>query len=486
MSRNSDEKDFRLRPRKPTARRGSGESIAWARAFKTVIHYARASHGPKASASGMGAGNRRATTSRNQRCAIRVTYAGNSIRGQWRAHGRYVARERAAGIPSEAGFDRSSRAIDIGDRLDYWQTAGDQRLWKIIISPEFGDRLDLTRLTRDLMSRIEHDLESDLEWVAVAHFNTEHPHVHVAMRGVSQQGRPLVLKREYVKRGIRAISEDLCTRQLGHRTDLDAAEAERREVRGMRFTSLDRLIVQAAGSFLDDSSNTVSVTVNPANKGDSERAQAQRKHIAARLAVLEDMGLARRAATNSWEVRRDLERTLRAMQRVNDRQKMIAAHGALMSDERLPVESLDWRKARSVEGRLLVHGEDETSGRGFLFLEGTDACVHLIDYTPEIEHARSQGRLRPNSFVRLRRVFGDDGPVVECADFGDSEAILHDRQRLQRTARDLVRSGILPTDDGWGGWLGRYQRVLREAAMELEYPVRHHGPQKQRDRALSR
>jgi type IV secretory pathway VirD2 relaxase len=107
-------------------------------------------------------------------------------------------------------------AIDIAHRLDSWQLAGDPRLWKIIISPEFGDRLDLTRLTRDLMARMNGELATDLDWVAVAHFNTEHPHVHVALRGVDQSGRSVSLSREYVKQGIRAIAEDLCTRQLGH------------------------------------------------------------------------------------------------------------------------------------------------------------------------------------------------------------------------------------------------------------------------------
>jgi hypothetical protein len=48
--------------------------------------------------------------------------------------------------------------------------------------PEFGDRIDLSRLTRELMSRMGSDLGTDaLEWAAVAHYNTEHPHVHIAL-----------------------------------------------------------------------------------------------------------------------------------------------------------------------------------------------------------------------------------------------------------------------------------------------------------------
>jgi hypothetical protein len=53
---------------------------------------------------------RAATLPRSQRCAVRVTYASNSVRGQRRAHGRYVARESAATEPTAAGFDQGTLA----------------------------------------------------------------------------------------------------------------------------------------------------------------------------------------------------------------------------------------------------------------------------------------------------------------------------------------------------------------------------------------
>jgi hypothetical protein len=41
------------------------------------------------------------------------------------------------------GFDRKNDSGEIVRRLEDWQRAGDERLWKIIISPECGDRADL-------------------------------------------------------------------------------------------------------------------------------------------------------------------------------------------------------------------------------------------------------------------------------------------------------------------------------------------------------
>jgi hypothetical protein len=197
------------------------------------------------------------------------------------------------------------------------------------------------------------------------------------------------------------------------------------------------------------------------------------------------MGLAQRSGPATWSLRPDFETILRAMQRVGDRQKVIAAHGVLMSDERLPVEVLDLTKTNSVAGRVLVHGEDEQVGRSYLMLEGVDARVHFIHYTPEIEEARARGRLRTNSFARFRRIFVDDEAAVQVEDLGDSEAFLSGHQ-LPLDAKEMLRRGVLPTEDGWGGWLGRYQAALRRAAMELEYSQAPSDPDRVHDRSFGR
>jgi len=115
------------------------------------------------------------------------------------------------------------------------------------------------------------------------------------------------------------------------------------------------------------------------------------------------MGLAESIGPNNWNVRRDFEQVLRATQRTADRQKTLAAHGALMSDERLPIEVLDLTQATSVVGRALVHGQDARPGRNYLMREGTADKVYFVNYTGDIEKARSRGELRTNSFITLRK-----------------------------------------------------------------------------------
>jgi type IV secretory pathway VirD2 relaxase len=87
---------------------------------------------------------------------------------------------------------------------------------------------------------------TNLEWVAVEHDDTEHPHVHVVVRGLRDDGEVLRMSRQYLQQGIRDIAEHLCTRQLGYRTQLDAAEAQKREISEKRFTSLDRQLIKDA------------------------------------------------------------------------------------------------------------------------------------------------------------------------------------------------------------------------------------------------
>ncbi len=436
---------------------------------------------------GGGTGPKR-TRTYNQRCAVRVMYAKNAVAGQWRAHGRYVARESATqnGDSKAVGFDDHGQSIDIANRLEGWQKAGDERLWKVILSPEFGDRADLRRLTRDLVSRMEKDLGTPLEWVAVSHYNTEHPHVHLTIRGIGGEGHQLHLSKDYVKHGIREIAEDLCTRQLGHRTELDATVAQRREVHQHRYTSLDRIIKRDADKVGDAESPFFTVAMDPKRAG-LGRSTPLGEHTAERLMFLHSMGLAEPTGPNSWSVRQDFENILRAMQRSADRQKMLAAHGVLMSDERLPLSVLDIRRLTTLEGRILVHGEEDIgrqAGRSYFMLEGTDGQVHYVYYTPELEAVRSQGGLRTNSFVRLRKLFADGHPVLKSDELGDSESILRNKRYLRETAQRLIRRGIVPQEDGWNGWLGRYQKAVSDVAATLdgERPVNETGRGRRQDR----
>jgi len=216
------------------------------------------------------------------------------------------------------------------------------------------------------------------------------------------------------------------------------------------------------------------------------RTAVQLKHwyVIERLKTLESMGLAEAAGPDQWLVRQDFETALRAMQRLGDRQKVLAAHGATVSDTRLPLVMFDLRRCTTLDGRILVHGEDEGTARTFMMLEGADAKVHCIYHTPEMVEARARGGLRTNAFVRLHKIFESGRPVLELEELSQSVRLTIDRYHHEETVRRLRGTEIALAEESPGAGPAHDQSAVsaaRKAAVELE-EVR----KRNRERHLSR
>jgi len=108
-----------------------------------------------------------------------------------------VTREGAPGRLYEATRDD----VDGGAFLDRSQK--DPHQFRFVVSADEGARLaDLKPFIRDLMAQMERDLDTGLDWVAVDHFNTGHPHTHIVIRGRDDQGKDLVMARDYIGHGV--------------------------------------------------------------------------------------------------------------------------------------------------------------------------------------------------------------------------------------------------------------------------------------------
>jgi len=373
-----EEKQFEIRPgRKARSDRNSGVGV-WSTAFRQVGRLIqmgkRASRRAASARKGSFRDNARPCM---QRCSVRLTYSKNKGGGQWKAHGRYIARDSATAREGvkETGFSEHSDSVDIATSLDSWQKAGDERFFKLIISPEFGSQLDLAKHTREIVARMEKDLNTKLEWVAAAHFNTDHPHVHLALRGRNDRGETLRLDRSYVKSGIRKHAQELATNQIGYRTGTQVLDSQKKEVAQHRYTSLDTLIAKQQRPKNDLWFEIRQKDATGPEIFDSPQEERARL-LTSRLRTLAKMGLANRLQNDSWEVRKDFEQVLRAMQKAQDRQKLLAKHGTLSSDERLPVELTSPRDIQRLDGRVLVHDEDQDGERAYMLLEG------LVDFCP--------------------------------------------------------------------------------------------------------
>ncbi len=229
---------------------------------------------------------------------------------------------------------------------------------------------------------------------------------------------------------------------LGDRTEQDATVALKRQVPLQRFTPLDRRSEPNSAS--RRSFSRILCHRGPTRPGLERFAEVREQSLASRLMTLETMGLARPDGVHRLQVRSDLETALRAMQRAADKQKTLAAHGALLSDQRLQLSAPSWRDITSVEGRVLSHGEED-SGSRFLLLEATEGRVYYLRYTPELDEARSRGDLATNSFVTFRKTMDADGKRrIAVANHGHAEAIFENRDHFRSVAARLLRAGPRP------------------------------------------
>ena len=110
------------------------------------------------------------------------------------------AGERARLFGSEA---------DHADERDFAERCHDDRHhFRFIVSPDDATEMsDLKAFTRELLTDMEHDLGTKLDWVAVEHYNTDNPHIHILVRGKTDDGNDLVIDRGYISDGIRARAQ---------------------------------------------------------------------------------------------------------------------------------------------------------------------------------------------------------------------------------------------------------------------------------------
>jgi type IV secretory pathway VirD2 relaxase len=296
-----------------------------------------------------------------QQSVVKARYVQNRGGSGWRAHGRYLAREGAQQEAKQGlGFDAHEQEIDIAGRLGAWQRAGDPRLWKLIVSPEAGERLDLRQHARDLVAAMEGDLGLRLEWVAIEHFDTAHPHVHVVVRGRSKDGRLFRMPRDYVGHGIRQRSQEIATRTLGLRLDRDRIAGRERAVEVRHFGVLDQMLERRA-----DAQRRIQFEAAVPSE---EASRTLRLQLLRRLGFLSGLGLARRVGKHSYELSEHHRAALQQMQLARDLQRSLTLFGEPLVDPSAPQRFTELVPGVGLRGSVVGGAEDEAGGRLFLIV----------------------------------------------------------------------------------------------------------------------
>jgi type IV secretory pathway VirD2 relaxase len=293
------------------------------------------------------------------------------------AHLRYLERD---GVTKDGEKGRVYSAFeDEADGKAFVERGRDDRhQFRFIVAPEdAADMADMRSFTRDLMKQMESDLDTRLDWVAVDHHNTGHPHTHVIVRGVLEDGRILNIAGDYIARGVRHRAQDLVTLQLGPQSELEVAEKLRPEVESERLTRLDRMLIA-------ESQEQGIIDLRP-DASDSYTVRANRALLIDRAKRLERYGLADEIETGRWTIRDDAEQTLRALGERGDIVKTM--HRALedhgLVEERSARDYITHGKSitEPVVGRVLAKGltGDEMSDRLHLVIDGVDGHTHYVE-----------------------------------------------------------------------------------------------------------
>src|SRR5450432_2504620 len=221
------------------------------------------------------------------------------------AHPRYLERDGVTKDGAKGQVYSGER--DAADGRAFLERGRDDRhQFRFIVSSEDGVELsDLRTITRDLMQQMETDLGTKLDWIAVDHHNTGHPHTHILLRGVAEDGKTLNIAGDYIAHGVRERASEIVTRELGRQSELEVTKQLEREVDADRFTRLDRMLIakQRGKEFTN---------LRP-DHDMRDTLRQNRALLIERARKLERMGLATEIETGIWMVSPQAEPVLREL-----------------------------------------------------------------------------------------------------------------------------------------------------------------------------
>lgn len=305
------------------------------------------------------------------------------------AHLRYLERDGVS-RDGEPGRFYSTFADEVDGKEFAERGSGDRHQFRFIVSPEDGAKFDtLKAITRDLMAKMEQDLGTNLDWIAVDHFDTGHPHTHIIVRGVTEDGKTLNIAGDYIAHGIRHRAAEIMTRALGPQSELEHREQLAHEVDAERLTRLDRAILSRAED------NIVDLRQHPGGQGGNDFQQL----LINRARQLERMELAEPVGKLTWSLAPHFEKTLSDLGRRGDIIRIMHQAMSLMPErgQLAPLSIHDPERDRDpIVGQVVQRGATgEHHDRRYLIVDGVDGRTHYVDL------GLDDRPIAPGSLIRL-------------------------------------------------------------------------------------
>lgn len=320
-----------------------------------------------------------------------VKHAGYSGQGgspaALKKHIGYLAR---AGVAEEGGrgvlFDGDNDLSADEARAFRDAMVEDRHHFRFIVSPEAGSSLELKDYAQELIATMEADLGTRLQWVGVAHYDTDNPHLHLLVRGKDDRGGDLVINREYMSHGMRLQAMELATQHLGPRLAEDIERSVVKDLTADRVTTIDWRLSQAAAQHPEGL-----VSALRAHDG-SLAGERQRLQLLTRLQHLESLGLAREIGPGIWQPDIDLIPRLRRLSIRGDIIKLMHERKRGGGDPSMStvIFNKEHPPTIPVTGRVYGRGAvDELSDRQYLLVEALDGKAY---YVPLSEYSERHGQ----------------------------------------------------------------------------------------------
>jgi type IV secretory pathway VirD2 relaxase len=297
------------------------------------------------------------------------------------AHLRYLQRDGVTKDGEKGQVYSASRDVEDGPAF-VERGREDRHQFRFIVSAEEGVELsDPRATTRELMNQMEADLGTRLDWIAVDHHNTGHPHTHIIVRGVIDDGKTLNIAGDYIAYGIGERASEVVTRELGRQTEQEVSRSLEREVDADRFTRLDRMLIA------EQRSRNEFADLRP-DRDMLESLRQNQALLILRARKLERMGLATEVESGRWTVSPRAEPALREL---GERADIIKAmHRALDREGLADARSIAGyvlhaeKATEPIVGRVLDKGlgGDEMGERMRLVIDGVDGRVHHLEMDP--------------------------------------------------------------------------------------------------------
>ena len=309
-----------------------------------------------------------------------------------KAHLRYIQRDGVT-RDGEAGTLYSRDQDDADGKAFLARSDGERHQFRLIIAAEDGDKFaDLKPFIRDLMAKMEKDLGTKLDWVAVDHHNTGHPHTHVVIRGHDDRDRDLVIAKSYISHGIRAQAQRLVSLELGPETRIERLAKLKLETAAPRLTPIDRSISREANE---------NIWVFD---GKGSRAHQMRSLKIARLKALERLGLAAERRPGVFEIDAQLVRKLQSLgvreERYATTQRTLKEAGLSVQPSQISLWSVAG-SGRQTKGVLIGRGlVDDRAERHYLVLRSENGRIIYAEFN------MTPGQVLPDRGAKLSLIAG--------------------------------------------------------------------------------